>query len=96
MIRIAIAAALLAAPAVPAFAQATVGVTHHEAGGPASGRSPHKAYRQIAASPADCRVAPIHVPAGKLPHYGAHQVAGTCDTASGLAAADGDRTVRRD
>jgi hypothetical protein len=96
MIRIALAAALLAAPGAPVLAGATIGVTHHEAGGAASGRSPHKAYREIAATAPGCRAAAIHMPAGKLPHFGTHQAAGDCARATGLAAVDGDRAIARE
>ncbi|WP_419827770.1 hypothetical protein [Sphingomonas sp.] len=88
MIRIALAAALLATPVAPNLAAATIGVTHHDGGGPASGRSPHKAYRPVTQTGSACRTVAIHVPAGKLPHYGSHQVTGDCAVATGLAAAD--------
>lgn len=81
MIRTSFLAAALLLPAA-AFAQ-----THEPAGhGATAGRSPHAAYRPIAAD-TGCKT--MHsLPGGKLPVYGTHAHPAKCDTAQ-IAAAGG-------
>jgi hypothetical protein len=77
-IRLLSAALLLAAmPTLPAMAQ-SVHDTHADASGAMAGRSPHKAYRPVAAQA--CRETAMHsLPAGKPHSYGTHALRGTCD-----------------
>jgi hypothetical protein len=80
-IRLILPAALLlasAVPALPAIAQ-SVHETHADASGAMAGRSPHKAYRQVAGHA--CRETAMHsLPAGKPHTYGTHALRGAdCD-----------------
>ncbi len=89
MFRFLAAAALIAVPAVPALAQAAPGGTHVEASGATAGRSPHRAYRPIAATEPCGRPAMHSVPAGKAHVFGRHAFpAPPCD-APRVARADG-------
>jgi hypothetical protein len=79
--RLILSAALLlasAVPALPALAQ-SVHETHADASGAMAGRSPHKAYRQVAGHA--CRETAMHsLPAGKPHAYGSHALRGAdCD-----------------
>lgn len=71
-------------PVAPALAQ-SVQDTHTEVSGAMAGRSPHKAYRPIAAQ--SCRESAMHLPAGKPHSYGTHALRGNCGTTTVAVAA---------
>lgn len=72
-----VALLLATMPMLPAMAQ-SVHETHADASGAMAGRSPHKAFRPIAAQA--CRDTAMHsLPAGKGALYGTHALRGTCD-----------------
>lgn len=87
-----ILAAALALPASAALAQAAPDAGH----GALAGRSPHKAYRSAAATPA-CGKTMHSLPAGKLPVYGTKAVRDeACTSAVTMARADDPSRAARD
>ena len=80
---------------LPAAASAAPGDTHVRAEtGALAGRSPHQAYRQIAAAPSTCGKTMHSIPAGKLPTYGTHAFPKADCAATEVAATGGSSAIR--
>ncbi|WP_404710218.1 hypothetical protein [Sphingomonas sp. MMS24-J13] len=80
---------------LPAAASAAPGDTHVRAeAGALAGRSPHQAFRPIAATPATCGKTMHSIPAGKLPSYGTHAFPKADCTVTEVAAASGSGAIR--
>lgn len=92
--RLLMAAASLAL-LLPAAASAAPGDTHVRAdAGALAGRSPHQAYRPIAATATSCGKTMHSIPAGKLPSYGTHAFPKPDCAVTEVAAAGGSATIR--
>jgi hypothetical protein len=80
---------------LPAAASAAPGDTHVRAeSGALAGRSPHQAWRPIAATPTTCGKTMHSIPAGKLPSYGTHAFPKADCAAVTEVAAGGSATIR--
>lgn len=87
MFRLLAAVTLSSVAVLPALAQPSLRHTHVEASGAVAGRSPHRAYRPIAAAPACGGPAMHSIPAGKGHVFGTHAFAGAPCAPAQVAAA---------